>query len=433
MDLCARPELRHTVFREVLSHLPCHWERERGQLGPRQVWLTLMTMSVRGMKGYGRALTEMMQTMGRHFGWEGRPSISALSQARKKLTPEVCDSTLATVLELCGAARAHPRVQFHGRRLVACDGTSLVLPVCAPLRKHFGVPKCSHGDCLAPQAALTVLFDVGAHQPLAFSLERCRYPERKALLDLEHHLRPGDLLIADRGYPSRELFARMVDNHRDFLMRASATHANTIIELREFLASGREDAQIRLRRSQRTDDAITVRVIRFRDSSVLVTSISGDEATADELRSLYLDRWGVETAFGEMKGFRGLENFHARTPGGIRQEVTAVFLFMLLESELEGRARQHYANEVEPTTSETGNRTASEIRFNRLMMGDWVVYLLMAACDGPKALRQQFDRAVADLWRSRMRYQPRRSFPRETKSPHGKWRLKPRITGKGGA
>jgi hypothetical protein len=151
------------------------------------------------------------------------------------------------------------------------------------------------------------------------------------------------------------------------------------------------------------------------------------------LRSLYLDRWGVETAFGEMKGFRGLENFHARTPNGVRQEVTAVFLFMLLESELEGRARQHQAAETERAASDTsgGVREASELRFNRLMLGDWVVYLLVAACEGPKALREKFDRAVNDLWKSRMRYKSRRSFPRETKSPHGKWRLKPRITGKG--
>jgi hypothetical protein len=210
--------------------------------------MTLMHMSVRGTKGYGRALNEMMNTMGRYFGWEGRPTISALSQARKKLTPELCDSTLASILKLCSAARDNPRVRFRDRRLVACDGTNLTLPVYAPLKKHFGVPKCSHGECLAPQAALTVLFDVGAHQPLAFSLQRCRYPERQALLDLEQHLRPGDLLIADRGYPSRALFARMIDKRRDFLVRAGAEHANSITELREFLASGREDAQITLRR-----------------------------------------------------------------------------------------------------------------------------------------------------------------------------------------
>ena len=438
MDLSSPSSASSSLFREFFALLPHQWERDGGMLGPCQLWLTLMSMSVRGTKGYGRALNEMKETMGRHFGWDGgRPSPSALTQARKKLTPELCASTFAQILEHCTAARESPRVSFRGRRLVACDGTSLTLPVRKSLRDHFGVPKCSHGDCLAPQAALTVLFDVGAHQPLAFSLERCRYPERKALLDLEHHLRPGDLLIVDRGYTSRELFARMIRNRRDFLVRSAAQHANTIAEFRQFIASGKDDDLVVLRQATKgaaSADTLTVRVIRFRDDSVLVTNITNNEATADDLRTLYLNRWGIETAFGEMKGFRGLEAFHARTPDGIRQEVTAVFLFMLLESELEGRARQHHADEIAKATTVTGSgaHQATDIRFNRLMLGDWVVYILNAATHGPRALTKKFNEAINDLWRARMRYKPRRSFPRETKSPYGKWRLKPRVTGEEG-
>jgi hypothetical protein len=429
MDLSCTHPTHSSLFSEFFALLPHHWEREGGMLGPCQVWLTLMTMSARGTKGYGRALNEMKVTMGRHFGWDNRrPTPSALSQARAKLTPELCASTFTQILARCTAARSSPRVTFRNRRLVACDGTNLTLPVRKRLRDHFGVPRCSHGDCLAPQAALTVLFDVGAHQPLAFSLERCRYPERRALLALEHHLKPGDLLIADRGYPSRELFARMIDNHRDFLIRAGARHTNSIAEFRAFLAGDKDEGLVTIRRATRgsVTTTIQIRVIRFRDDSVLTTTIGSEEATADELRALYLNRWGIETAFGEMKGFRGLEDFHARTPNGIHQEVTAVFLFMLLESELEGRARQHHLNETPTTTG--GTHQATDIRFNRLMMGDWIVYILIAATQGPQALAKRFDEAVNDLWRARMRYKPRRSFPRETKSPNGKWRLKPRVT-----
>lgn len=439
MDLSLSPRSRShsraAVFRDLLLHLPDHWERRGGLLGPCQLWLTLMGMSVRGFKGYGRALNELKKSMGEHFQWDDRrPSPSALSQARKKLTPALCDSTFAAILERCTAAREAPRMTFCGRRLVACDGTNLTLPVRSSLRKHFGVPRCSHGDCLAPQAALTVLFDVGAHQPLAFSLKPCRYPERKALLELESHLRPGDLLIVDRGYPSRALFAHLLVNNRDFLIRVGAAKANSMAEVQDFLASGKLDDLITIRQATKgaAGKTLTLRAIRFRDDSVLLTTIMRDEATADDLCGLYLNRWGIETAFGEMKGFRGLEDFHARTPDGIHQEVTAVFLFMLLESELEGRARQHAEQENAKVTHNGEPPPPTDIRFNRLMLGDWVVYLLEAATKGPRALTNCFDEAVSDLWRARMRYKPRRSFPRETKSPHGKWRLKPRVTGKDG-
>jgi hypothetical protein len=430
-----------SIFSHLFALFPRHWLRQGKFLGPCQLWLTLMFMSVQGSKGYGRALAEMKRTLGRHFAWgDDRPSSAALSQARKKLTRCVCDQALRQVRDHCVTPRLHPGLRFANRRLVVCDGTNLTLPVQRALREHYGVPRSSHGDCLAPQAALTVLYDVGANQPLAFSLERCRYAERRALLDLEEHLQPGDLLIADRGYPSRALCARLCEKGRDFLFRASAVHANSLGECRDFLLSGKQEQTISLRlitTAQRAEAAgspnVTVRLIRFRES-VLITSLTRAEASAADLRRLYLNRWKIETAFAEMKGFRGLEDFHARTPDGIYQEVTAVFLFMLLASELEGRAHQAHATEIALTTtvSSSARHQVTTIRFNRMLLGDWVVYLLIDATKGARVLSHTFNEAMKDLWRTRMRYRPNRSFPRETKAPYGKWRLRPRITGKKG-
>jgi hypothetical protein len=435
--------LATSIFPHLFALFPTHWKRRGNFLGPCQLWLTLITMSARGWKGYARVLDEMKTSLGKAFDWEGlRPTPAALSQSRQKLTRALCESAFEQVLKHCETPRRHPGVRFAGRRLVACDGTNLTLPVRAKVRNHFGVPRCSHGDCLAPQASLTVLYDVGANQPIAFSLEPCRYPERRALLDLIGHLRPNDLLIADRGYPSRALFALLRAKRRDFLIRAGAVHANSMAECRSFLGSGASERTVSLpmltaeqRDAGEGAKSVTVRLIRFRDDSVLITSLTPRQASADDLRRLYLDRWRIETAFAEMKGFRGLEDFHARTPLGIHQEVTAVFLFMLMESELEGRARAFHAQQLEAETVATasGLHQATDIRFNRLLLGDWVGYLLIAAPRGRRALAVKFKEAMSSLWRARMRYRPNRSFPRETKSPHGKWRLKPRITGKGEA
>lgn len=425
------------VFREFYTYFAHFWQRRRGLLGPCQIWLTLMIMSAGGTKGYGRALGEMKRTVGRFFSWDGkRPSPAALSQARKKLSREMCDDALRVAIQACATARKYPRVRFGRWNLVACDGTSLNLPVATALKRHYGVPRCSHGDCMVPQAALTMLFDVGAHQPRAFSLERCRYPERRALLDLLPHLRPQDLLIADRGYPSRELFATLCARQQAFLIRASAVHSNSIAECRAFLASGQSEATVELalltsaqREAAGGTASIRLRLVRFHDDSVLVTSLMARDACAEDLRQLYLDRWRIETAFGEMKGFRGLEDFHARTPLGIYQEVTAVFLFLLLESELEARAHELHAQELaqQAEVSPGGIRQATNIRFNRLLMGDWVLALMTDATKGERILKRTFHEALDDIWRARSRHRPGRAYPRQTKSPYGKWRLKPRV------
>lgn len=426
-----------SVYREFYALFPHHWQRRRGSLGPCQTWLALMIMSAGGTKGYGRALQEMKGTVGRFFAWDGnRPSPAALSQARKKLTKAMCDEAVRVVAQSCVTARTYPRVRFGRWNLVACDGTNLNLPVTAALTDHFGVPRCSHGDCWVPQAALTMLFDVGAHQPLAFSLERCRYPERRALMDLLPHLRPQDLLIADRGYPSRALFATLCARRQAFLFRASAVHSNSIAECRAFLASGQPETMVELalltnaqREAADGKTSLRLRLIRFRDDSVLVTSLTAQDAGAEDLRQLYLDRWRIETAFGEMKGFRGLEDFHARTPLGIYQEVTAVFLFVLLESELEARAHEHHDREMaqDAELSPGGLRQATNIRFNRLLLGDWVLTLMINATKDKRTFSNTLREALDDLWRARTRHRPGRTFPRQTKSPYGKWRLKPRL------
>jgi hypothetical protein len=436
-------QLDTSIFRTLFEMFSMHFERRGSLLGPCQLWMTLMSMSVLGTKGYARSLGEMKRYLGEAFGWgDRRPSLAALSRGRAKLTRAICDDALQQVWERCEAPRRHPAIRFGHWRLVVCDGTNLTLPVHRRLRDRFGVPRCSHGDCLAPQAALTVLYDAGASQPIAFSLEQCRYPERRALLDLIGRLRPGDLLIADRGYPSRALFALLRAQQRDFLIRAGAVHANSLAECRAFLQSGQSQQTVELplltRQQREAGDGgttVTVRLIRFRDDSVLITSLTPAQASAEDLCRLYLDRWRIETAFGEMKGFRGLEDFHARTPEGIYQEVTAVFMFLLLESELEGRAREANARKPEAklVTTTKGIHQTTDLRFNRRVLGDWIVYLLIDATKGRQALNKTFDEAMEDLWRTRMRYQPNRSFPRETKSPHGKWRLRPRITGKGGS
>jgi hypothetical protein len=438
MDPSQPAAIPTTIFAAFHRLFADYWERQGRLLGPCQVWLTLMCMTMSGTKGYGRSLDEMKRLLGQHFGWgDHRPTPSALTQARRKLTRAVCDEAMQQVRAGCLSASQFPRVRFGPWRLVACDGTSLNLPVYATLRRHFGVPRSSHGDCPAPQAALTLLFDVGAHQPIAFHLERCRYPERKALVGMLDHLHTGDLLIADRGYPSRALFAELHTRHLDFLIRATAANSNSIAEFQAFLRSGQTEAVVELRlltpQQRLAGDgahALCVRLIRFRADGVLVTSLTQHQASAEDLTTLYMDRWRIETAFSEMKGFRGLEAFHARTPIGIYQEVTAVMLFMLLESELEAQAHQHHATEIEPTNevSTSGERQATTIRFNRLMIGDWVRYLLIDATIGPAKLQDSLQDALRSLWRARMRYKPRRSFPRETKSPYGKWRLRPRVS-----
>jgi hypothetical protein len=102
---------------------------------------------------------------------------------------------------------------------------------------------------------------------------------------------------------------------------------------------------------------------------------------------------------------------------------------MVLETDLEARAHEHRAHEFAKETeiSPSGLRQATNIRFNRLLLGDGVLNLMINATKGKRIFRNSLREALDDLWRARSRHRPGRAFPRQTKSPYGKWRLKPRV------
>ena len=76
---------------------------------------------------------------------------------------------------------------------------------------------------------------------------------------------------------------------------------------------------------------MTFRVIRFKLTDdkyeVLITNLSQEEFTVDELKNIYAMRWGIETSFRNLKYSLSLMLFHSKKTEYILQEI---FLLTLL-------------------------------------------------------------------------------------------------------
>lgn len=341
---------------DILTHLHIvlgsHWQRRRGTLGPPHVFLSLMVMTVLGCKGYQRTIAELKERLGRALGWASpgaEPTSSALCQARQKLDAKRYTEVSAHVLTLCTTARQHASVGYGGFRLLAMDDTKLALPAYRAMSKHFGGPTTASGAMQGPQAALTMLWDVGANLPIAWRLGPYRVSERVHALDMIVNVGPTDLVLGDRGMVSRRMLTGITDCGAHFLMRIRCSGRSCLREATEFLACGRDDALISIRQRDHhgTNTAaapITARFLRrtLPDGAVadFVTSLCDQQRyPAKDLIALYDKRWGIETALRELKIWHGLKRFHARKPDGIAQEVCALMVFQMLASELEARAR----------------------------------------------------------------------------------------------
>lgn len=142
-------------------------------------------------------------------------------------------------------------------------------------------------------------------------------------LELIKDLGLGDLLLLDRGYPSFELFKKLLNQGTDFLVRLPDN--GLFKPVTEFLALGHRNGIVPLHPSkelvhQRLKDGlpapapIRLRVVKIRTrgskSALFITTLTDKTAyPVGKLRELYHLRWEEEELYKLIKELLEAENF----------------------------------------------------------------------------------------------------------------------------
>jgi len=388
-----------------------------------------MTMAVSMTQSYRHVLEHLQRTIGERLGWIEAPCPSSLCESRRKLTPQQCKEAFTVIRSKATVMTTIPKVRYKEYRLLAVDMTTLGLPPYKAVTEAFKSPKDNKKrQAKAPQATLTVLWDIGTNSPVDWRMEACYSSERFAAYDMIEQLGSGDLILADRGYPSRKMFIDIDTRKAKYLIRMPLGKAGGFREVRAFsLDSTQWDCEIRLHdnRLRKGEPTIRVRLMKHRlptgEIAVFATNLlSVTDHPAAALCALYCHRWDLETAFREMKVWHGLENFNALFADGIHQEVSALMIFMVLTAELEHQARMHH--DVEMKKIPAGVAEEPEYRFNRKLIAECVGYLLIAAASGARAVEAEYIRCMKTIWKFRQKRKPGRKFQRVAKSANSKWK-----------
>jgi hypothetical protein len=411
-----------SIFTRFSDELSLGWVWEQSPLGPRQTLLTVMHMVTTGQKRYRSALRQVFQEIHRSFGWEGRvPTPSALTQARGKLTEKRCRDLFRLLLKEARHVKSHAQLRYaRFDRLVAVDGTKVTLRSNAKLKRAFG---CPAGDHLAPQALLSVLWDLGGNVPVDWRIGRYDDSETGHLRNMLGALTSSDLLLADRLYPSRDLISELNQLGINYVMRVK-TGGNCLKEVDAFLKSGADDVTVELEGFP----GVFIRLVRAHrpgsEHIVLITSLSQVEHSPKAIADLYQRRWGIETAYREGKSWLGLDELPGRDKQQIRHEVAALMIFWLMQGELEGQAREVYADEiraqegVDPDWSPAEGIAEVPVRFNRPLAATSTAIVLAAAVTSETEAIFQWQVSIRYLWQNRSRRRPGRSFRRTSQRPH---------------
>lgn len=268
-------------------------------------------------------------------------SKGALTQARAKLNYTAFKELSQDVLD--GFYTNETFEKWHGKRLLAIDGSTLNLPSHESVKKEFGEMHMGpNRDVIRPMARVSICYDVLNLMSINALIEPYETNERvlveSNITELDHN--SDDLLLFDMGYPSMHLMYRIVNMGKDFCMRMEL---EKWLIARDFMDSEEKDRLYEIELPKKDlhyvkqyngiTNKLTIRLIKVEQENgsitLLATSlIDVKKYPRSEFRDLYHLRWGIEEYYKLAKQHIELEKFSGKTALSIKQDFYAK-LFML--------------------------------------------------------------------------------------------------------
>jgi len=251
--------------------------------------------------------------------------------------------------------------RWKGFKLLALDGSSVVLPNTEDVRNVYGYTVNQSANQGTSVARICVLYDVLNQLAIKGLLHAYTVSEESVVLDVlkEENLNES-LLLFDRGYLSYWLVYQLLERDTHFVIRAACSANNTV---RAFLASKKTDITVRFYppysslkklRDMGIDisknNSVKIRLVKILLSSgeteVLMTNLYDTALyTKEDLKQVYHLRWGIETYYGYMKEELQLGVFSGISPLCIEQDFAANLFLFNLQSIIEKQC-EPYVNEI---------------------------------------------------------------------------------------
>ena len=299
--------LHSPQFRDLACHVESPNAFRRRRKLPLPALVAVMLTGMR--KSVQTELDEFFAHLKQQAQLVHHVSEQAFAKARAKLSATAIPDLNDWLIEQADAAGHIPR--WHGRRLVAADGSLL----------RFG-RRASHVKRAASTDQIAFgLYLPGAELMLAASLHSIHENERQMLFQHLDRLSAHDVLLMDRGYPCRWLVALLIARGIGFCMRVEREGNGGFACVRDFLRSDKDEQIVTLPAPDRRDAADyecpaqpqTVRLVRHVASTgkvrVLMTNLLDEaEFPAAEFVDLYHQRWRIEEAFKRLKHRLNLEH-----------------------------------------------------------------------------------------------------------------------------
>ncbi len=319
---------------------------------------------------------------------------------------------------------------YKGHRLLAVDGTFLNLPNHDSIREAFGLRDMGRGkkkDVPKSKCLLSMLYDPVNYMTLDVQPGPTDGSELQLLLKHLAKVDKGDIVIMDRGYPSRYLFS---------LLQALGIHF--IIRMRPFwlpykqLAKSRKqditvtmevpDGDYERYRQQfpQMKKTIKCRLVKVKadngEEQILCTSLlDSAKYKLNDFGELYGLRWGIEEGFKMYKARVQIEAFSGKTAIAVKQDIYAKAMMMTLCAALAFPIEEKVIKEYK--ADKKAGLVEHSRKINRTF-AYWSTKGILIGCSSRKCLKEPSP-SLINKWRPIQRSSGREDVIYGKRSRHG--------------
>jgi hypothetical protein len=234
---------------------------------------------------------------------------------------------------------------YQGHRLLAVDGTFLNLPNHDSIREEFGIREMGRGkkkDVPKSMCLLSMLYDPVNYMTLDVQPGPTDGSELQLLLKHLAKVDKGDILLMDRGYPSRYLFSLLQSLGIHFIIRMRPFW----LPYKQLVNSRKQDITVTMevpdgdyeRYRQQfpgMKKTIKCRLVKVKadngEEQILCTSLlDSAKYKLNDFGELYGLRWGIEEGFKMYKARVQVEAFSGKTAIAVKQDIYAKAMMMTL-------------------------------------------------------------------------------------------------------
>lgn len=292
----------------------------------------------------------------------------AYAQARIRLPLELFDRLLSAVYQALGACHDEA-ARWLGHRVWLLDGSGCSMPDTPELQQEFGQPGNQRPGCGFPVAHLLTLFHAGTGMLQKVLVAPLRTHDLAQAWMTHSELKPGDVLVEDRGFCSYAHLAQLVQAGLHGVLRL---HQKIIVSFRvgrmhvppsppypklkgaqglprsrwvkwlgqcdqqvEYFKPSSRPKWLTAEEYAALPASIFVRELRYcvsqpgfrtREIILVTTLLDPVQYPAAELAQLYFDRWRVEVNLRHLKQTLHMDVLRCKTVAGVHKELRMLAL-----------------------------------------------------------------------------------------------------------